>query len=93
MLALTILIAVVLIMVVVLLVASQLFKLLLPLVVIMVPLVILIGSGLIGLIEMLLFFGGPDDRRFAKKELSYLSITFFVSLALFWISAHFLLHI
>ena len=92
MLALTILLfgtVVLLIMVVVLVTVFGLVSLL-SLVVPVVPLLVMIGSALLGLIEMLLFFGGPEDRRLAKRELVYLGMTFAISGVLWWISTHFL---
>lgn len=95
MLALTILLfglLVMLIMIVVLLVASGLYSLL-GLVIPVVPLLMTIGSFLLGMVELLLFLGGPDDRKLAKRDLTYLGTTFVISGALWWLSTHFLWHL
>jgi hypothetical protein len=63
---------------------------LLPLIIPTIPLLAMMGSGMLGLIDMLLFFGGPDDRRLARTELKYLGMTFVFSGALWWASTHFL---
>ena len=88
MLALTILLLgllVMLIMVGVLLVVSGLYSLLGP-VISLIPLLALVGSFSLGAIEILLFFGTPDDRRVAKRDLRYLGATFVISGLLFWVS-------
>lgn len=63
---------------------------LLPLVIPMVPLLAMIGSGLLGLIDMLLFFGGSDEKKLARTELTYLAVTFVFSGVLWWASTHLL---
>lgn len=88
MLALTILLLgllVMLIMVGILLVFSGLSSLLAPMIS-LIPLLALVGSFFLGVIEFLLFFGTPDDRRIAKRDLRYLGATFAVSGVLFWLS-------
>jgi hypothetical protein len=88
MLALTILLLgllVMLIMVAVLLVFSGLYSLLAP-VISLIPLLAMVGSFFLGAIEFILFFGTPDDRRIARRDLRYLGATFVVSGVLFWVS-------
>lgn len=92
MLALTILLfglLVTLIMVVVLLFVTHAFNLL-SLVIPMVPLLLMIGSGLLGTIELLLLAGGPEDRKLAKRELKWLWSTFIISAVVWRVSAFFL---
>lgn len=86
MLALTILLLGLLVMLVTVIVLFLVAGLgnLLPLVVPMIPLLVVIGSFLLGMADLLLLFGNADDRRIAKRDLTYLGITFVVSGALFW---------
>jgi hypothetical protein len=74
---------------VVLIVSSGLYSLL-PIVIPVVPLLLMVGSGLLGLIELLLLFGGPEERRHAKRELVYLGATFAVSGLLLWVTTRLL---
>ena len=64
---------------------------LLSLVVPVIPLLAMIGSGMLGFIELFLLFGKQDDRRLAKRELAYLGSTFVISAALWWVCSYFLL--
>jgi len=86
---LLVLLVVVLIVAIVLLTSLGLVSLL-SLVVPLIPLLAMVGSVVLGLIDLLLFFGGPEDRRLAKRDLGYLAITFVVSGVLWWVSTHFL---
>jgi hypothetical protein len=93
MLALTILLfglIVFLVMATVLFVVCRLTNLL-ALVVPVIPLLAMVGSALLGLIEMFLFFGKSEDRRLAKRELAYLGATFAISAILWWVCSYFLL--
>jgi hypothetical protein len=51
----------------------------------------MIGSGMLGFIELFLLFGNQDDRRLAKRELAYLGSTFVISAALWWVCSYFLI--
>ncbi|MEN6371159.1 MAG: hypothetical protein ABFD64_04015 [Armatimonadota bacterium] len=66
---------------------------LLVLVIPLIPLLALIGSGLLGMIELLLLFGEPEDRKTAKTDLAYLGITFVASGILWWLMTRFLLNL
>ncbi|HOK55105.1 MAG TPA: hypothetical protein PLP86_13670 [Armatimonadota bacterium] len=66
---------------------------LLPWVIILVPMLATLGSGMLGLIDLLLLFGGPDDRKTAKTELLYLGLTFLISAGLWLLSVNFLLKV
>lgn len=66
---------------------------LLSIVIPLVPLLAMMGSGMLCLIELLLFFGGPADRKLARTELVYLGMTFIVSGAMWWLTTHFMWHI
>jgi uncharacterized membrane protein HdeD (DUF308 family) len=76
---------VMLIMVGVLLLFSGLYSLLPP-VIALVPLLALVGSFVLGAIELLLLFGASEDKRVAKRDLRYLGATFVISGVLFWLS-------
>lgn len=92
MLALTILLfglLVMLIMAVVLLLITHTMNLL-GLVIPMVPLLLMIGSGLLGTIELILLFGTAEDKKLAKRELKWLWGTFLISGVLWQISTLFL---
>ena len=52
-----------------------------------VPLMVMMGSGGLMLIEALLFFGGKDDRRVAKRDFGLLFPTFVLSALLWYVSA------
>jgi hypothetical protein len=79
-----------LIMVVVLLVATHMFSLL-AYVIPVVPMLMMLGSGVLGAIELFLLFGSSDDRKLAKRELKWLWGTFLISGVLWRISSLFLL--
>lgn len=49
------------------------------------PWLVMVGTVLLILPEFLLFFGGKDDRRAAKRDLAYLFPTLGVSAGLWWI--------
>lgn len=55
------------------------------------PMLVTVGTFLIILTELLLFFGSKEDRRTALRDLAYLFPTFVVSLGLWWIAQRFLL--
>ena len=89
MLALTILLlglVVVLIMVTVLMVVFHMANLLV-LIIPLIPLLMMIGSGVLGLIELFLFLGSSDDRKIAKRDTKWLFATFVVSGVLLWVSS------
>lgn len=65
---------------------------LLGLVIPLIPLLAMVGSGLLGMIELLLLFGGPEDRKTAKTDLTYLGATFVASGVLWWLTTRFLLN-
>lgn len=52
-----------------------------------VPLLVAIGSGLLILIELLLFFGNKEDRRIAGRDLGLLVPTCILSAAIWYGSA------
>jgi len=52
-----------------------------------IPMLAMIGSGILILIEMLLFLGGKDDRRTAVRDLQLLIPTCMLSAVLWLISA------
>ncbi len=83
------LLVVMLIMVMVLFIATGLTSLL-SLIIPAIPLLAMLGSFVLALIELLLFFGNKDDRRLAKRELGYLGATFVVSGVLLWASTYLL---
>lgn len=55
------------------------------------PMLVTIGTFLIILTELLLFFGSKEDRKMAKRDLTYLLPTFLVSFGLWWIAQRFLI--
>jgi hypothetical protein len=54
------------------------------------PMLVMIGTFLLIMTELLLFFGGKEDRRTAWRDLGYLFPTFLVSGALWYLSQHYL---
>ena len=56
----------------------------------LVPCLVTIGTFLLILTEMLLFFGGKEDRRVAWRDLSYLVPTCIVSGGLWYLTQRFL---
>lgn len=64
---------------------------LLTLVIPLIPLLAMVGSGMLGIIELLLFFGNSEDRKIAKTDLKYLGATFVISGILWWLITKFLL--
>jgi len=52
----------------------------------MAPGLVMLGTFLLILTELFLFFGGKEDRKAAKRDLGYLFVTLIVSTAL-WIVA------
>lgn len=65
---------------------AQILTSLLPL----VPWLVMVGTLLLILTELLLFFGNKEDRRSAWRDLSYLIPTCLVSGGLWFLLAHLL---
>ncbi|MCL5104404.1 MAG: hypothetical protein M1133_09865 [Armatimonadetes bacterium] len=62
----------------------------LPSLIPLAPWLVAVGSILLILTEVMLFFGGKDDRRAAVRDLSYLLPTLMISAMLWYIAQHFL---
>ena len=92
MVALTILLLGLLIMLVAVVVLLVVFGLTSVLVIVipLIPIMMMVGSGILGLIEMALLAGGKDDKRIAKRDLKYLGATFILSGILARVSIRFL---
>lgn len=58
----------------------------LPSLIPLAPWLVMVGTILLILTELLLFFGTPQDRKIARRDLSYLIPTLFVSAALWYIA-------
>ena len=54
------------------------------------PLVILIGTFMLMLVELLLIFGRKEDRRAVLHDLAYLFPTFLISGGLFYVAWYYL---
>ncbi len=53
------------------------------------PWLVMVGTFLLILTELLLFFGGKEDRRVALRDLSYLIPTCIISGGLWWVAQRF----
>lgn len=62
----------------------------LPSLVPLVPWLVAVGSIVLILTELLLFFGNKEDRRSAIRDLSYLFPILILSGGLWWVAQHFL---
>lgn len=62
----------------------------LPSIIPLAPWLVAFGSILLILTEVILFFGGKEDRRVAVRDLGYLVPTLLISAALWYVAQHFL---
>jgi len=56
----------------------------------LVPGLVMVGTFLLILTELLLFCGGKEDRRAAKRDMPYLLLVLLVSGGLWLVSQHYL---
>lgn len=54
------------------------------------PLLVAVGTFLLILVEILLFFGHKEDRHRAVRDLAYMLPTLVVSFGLWWLAQYFL---
>jgi hypothetical protein len=58
----------------------------LPSLVPLAPWLVMVGTAMLMLTELLLLFGSSEDRKTARRDLNYLLPTFFVSAALWYVA-------
>ena len=54
------------------------------------PGLVMFGTFLLILTEILLFFGNKDDKHDARRDMSYLIPTFLISMMLYYVANHYL---